>query len=685
MKNKSKKFLFSFISLLLVCIMSFMTACANIPKNDGKNEDNAKDEESTIITPPDLDDSNLEDYGLNQSENFVYSLIYSDLKKQYDTFVGCITLQNGEENSEPAEVYGISYVDYEEGYVDDMGKTYFSAGFIGFQNDFGAVYGKASVGAEIVSVEEKPDEMFSYVYAYGTEDVHMHCVIDNKYVKYDIEDGEIVYEEEPYKEGMDIDLARGNLYNYDIEDYVYIVEELDYVPVYGTSLLGEADYEEIIAEVNKILRTQEANFTYAELESYVVQSQEALYSYLLGLQEETFLGIPTSELVRIVEDLDPMQHLQIGVDENGATTIEIIEVTKLATLWEKIATSLVCAFGIVGGFVCNSLGLSVFGGAIVGASMEVFMQVVINNTPVSDIGWAQVAVAAVSGAIAGGVSKAINGIAARGVGQLFMREVTDTVCDSIIGGSEFFVNSLIAGHSFEEACKNFGYGVIAGAIISGGVKLGASIIKGGTKLIKKTLSFPISNVGDRPLTKLGTDTAGELEEKTIQKAVKKNTKEAVDGIMKYYDESGKLYRSGNNLLANNEYVKNGYKYFTDDQGRIVNASGELYLKNNKRLPISDSMDDIGKGSQQLTDHRGHLIGDRFGGSNGLENLVPQSSKLNQVEYKTLEETWAKALKEGKKVCVDIDVIYKGDSFRPYTFKINYTIDENTFESLFRNI
>lgn len=595
MKNKSKKFLFSFISLLLVCIMSFMTACANIPKNDGKNEDNAKDEESTIITPPDLDDSNLEDYGVNQAENFVYSLIYSDLKKQYDTFVGCITLQNGEENSEPAEVYGISYVDYEEGYVDDMGKTYFPAGFIGFQNDFGAVYGKASVGAEIVSVEEKPDEMFSYVYAYGTEDVHMHCVVDNKYVKYDIEDGEIVYEEEPYKEGMDIDLARGNLYNYDIEDYVYIVEELDYVPVYGTSLLGEADYEEIIAEVNKILRTQEANFTYAELESYVVQSQEALYSYLLGLQEETFLGIPTNELVRIVEDLDPMQHLQIGVDENGATTIEIIEVTKLATLWEKIATSLVCAFGIVGGFVCNSLGLSVFGGAIVGASMEVFMQVVINNTPVSDIGWAQVAVAAVSGAIAGGVSKAINGIAARGVGQLFMREVTDTVCDSIIGGSEFFVNSLIAGHSFEEACKNFGYGVIAGAIISGGVKLGASIIKGGTKLIKKTTVSTISEVGGKKLNKLGNEVVdgglNELQEKTIQKAAKDGAKSAlktpIEELQEKVNSRARIYNNMKHVVENAR-AKNITDFVETSNGGI-SFKGSQYtykLKNGKEAICS---------------------------------------------------------------------------------------------------
>lgn len=705
MKNKIKKFLVSFTCVLLACVMVFMTACSSVPQNEGNNPPSSSDspvsgggnnedsgsnngDNNTPVKPSNPDDTVFEDYELNEAENFVYSLIYSDLTKQYDTFTGYVTLQSNARSAESVEVYGISYVDYEEGYIDESGKTYFSAGFISFPGEPVINQANIDAGLEIVSLEEEYDELFSYVYTYTTEDVHMHCVIDNKYVKYDVVDGVIQYEEEPYVEGMDVDFTRGNIYSYDIEDYVYIVEEQDYVPVSGVSLLGEADYQDIIDEVNRILQTQEANLTYAEIESYVSQSQDALYSYLLGLQEETFMGIPTAELVDIVRDLDPMQHLQIGVDANGTTTIEIIEVTKLPSLWEKIVTSHICSFGIVGGFVCNAVGCPVIGGALIGASMEVFSQVVISNTPVSDIQWAQVAVATVSGAIAGGVSGAINGIATKGVGQLIMKEVADTLCDSVIGGGEFFVNSLIAGCSFEEACKNFGYGVISGAVISGGIKIGSAAIKGGAKLIKKATTSTISAVGGKQLTKLGTeaveDGTSELQEKAIQKAAKKNAKESIDGIMHYYDEDGNLYRIGKDLSPNNEYVKNGYKYITDDQGRVMKASGELHLDEGTRLSINDSMDDIGKGNQLITDQRGHLIADRFGGSNGLENIVPQNGKLNQGQYKALENEWARALSEGKKVSVDIELLYRDGSFRPFAFEINYVIDGKTYEVIFRN-
>ena len=554
MKNKTKRILISFISVLLACVMFFTTACSCAPNDVGNNPPTSSDssvldgdDNNTSVKPSNPDDTDLEDYELNEAENFVYSLIYSDLKKQYDTFTGYVSLQSNARSTETVEVYGISYVDYEEGYIDESGKTYFSAGFISFPGEPVINQSNIDSGLEIVSLEEEYDELFSYVYTYTTEDVHMHCVIDNKYVKYDVVDGVIQYEEEPYVKGMDVDFTRGNIYSYDIEDYIYIVEEQDYVPVSGVSLLGEADYRDIMDEVNRILQTQEANLTYAEIESYVSQSQDALYSYLLGLQEETFMGIPTADLVSIVRDLDPMQHLQIGVDANGSTTIDIIEVTKLPSLWEKIATSLVCAFGTVGGFVCSAIGCPVIGGALIGASMEAFAQVVINNTPVSDIQWAQVAVAAVSGAIAGGVSGAINGIATKGVGQVIMKEVADTFCDSVIGGGEFFVNSLIAGYSFEEACKNFGYGVIAGAVISGGIKIGSAAIKGGAKLIKKATTSTVSDVGGKQLTKLGNEAAedsiSELQEKAMQKSAKNGAEDA-------------LTRSGDDIVNDPKFASN---------------------------------------------------------------------------------------------------------------------------------
>lgn len=152
-------------------------------------------------------------------------------------------------------------------------------------------------------------------------------------------------------------------------------------------------------------------------------------------------------------------------------------------------------------------------------------------------------------------------------------------------------------------------------------------------------------------------------------------KEVKDGTTYYYDDNGKLYRVGNELKPNSEYEINGYKYMTDEKGRIISAEGKLHLKDHDgRLPIRDSIENIGKGDEQAGDDRGHLIGDQFDGSNGLENMVPQDADINRNDFKNLENELAKQVKEGKDVHVKVEPIYDGDSRRPSAIVVTYTID-----------
>ncbi len=71
-----------------------------------------------------------------------------------------------------------------------------------------------------------------------------------------------------------------------------------------------------------------------------------------------------------------------------------------------------------------------------------------------------------------------------------------------------------------------------------------------------------------------------------------------------------------------------------------------------------------------------MIGDRFGGSPKIDNLVSQLSDVNLKEYKKIEEEWAKALKADppKEVSVDVEIIYSGNDMRPDKFIVNYFID-----------
>lgn len=161
--------------------------------------------------------------------------------------------------------------------------------------------------------------------------------------------------------------------------------------------------------------------------------------------------------------------------------------------------------------------------------------------------------------------------------------------------------------------------------------------------------------------------------------------ETVDGKTYYYDDNGKLYRVENELAPNTQYEINGYKYKTDNQGRIVSAEGTLHMKEREgRLPIKDSIEDIGKGDQREGDDRGHLIGDQFDGSNGLENMIPQDANINRNDFKNFENELAKEVKDGKEVTVKIEPIYDDESRRPEAIVVTYSIDGEENVRIFPN-
>ena len=164
-----------------------------------------------------------------------------------------------------------------------------------------------------------------------------------------------------------------------------------------------------------------------------------------------------------------------------------------------------------------------------------------------------------------------------------------------------------------------------------------------------------------------------------------NTVFEVDGEKHYTDDNGEVYRINNDLAANNTYETNGYKYKTDKNGRIISAEGKLQIKDHEgRHDIKDTKADIGKGDEKATDDRGHIIGDQFNGSNGMENIVAQDSALNQREYKDLENQLAKEVNIGNNVHMRVDLNYPGDSYRPGSFLVSYSINGEEFVKVFSN-
>lgn len=165
-----------------------------------------------------------------------------------------------------------------------------------------------------------------------------------------------------------------------------------------------------------------------------------------------------------------------------------------------------------------------------------------------------------------------------------------------------------------------------------------------------------------------------------------NSEVDVEGVKCFTDDSGKIYRKGENLIAKNKYEINGYVYQTDSKGRIASASGQLHLKaERERLPIRDSLRAIGHGNELKTDDRGHLIGDVFDGGNDMGNIVAMDGKVNRSAYKKLENKWRKELESGSAVEVKIKPIYEGDSARPSQFAIVDVIDEKKTSAFLKNL
>ncbi len=328
-----------------------------------------------------------------ETEQFIYQTIFNNYALAYDTFEAVLYLPDG------SEVSGIGYCNYSSYYEKEDGEGgFFPAGFIA---DYGEILPKNEAeDGLIIENLDFTDETYQFVYAYDTESYAEHCVVNGQYVQYGVnQDGALFCETTPYTRG-ECDESLGALYSYDENRFLYDPDMGNYVPINGESLFASIDYDELEAEINKAIEEQNKNFSQQDVVSAAYAAQEAVVSYLLSTQEETFLGYKVSELADAASELDPMECIRITSD--GYVIIDVDnnppEGKEAVAKW----TVGICC-GIV---IAGSTALTIFvpaarplSGAITGAAIDVFMQVVIQNQGVEDIQWNKVAVAAVSGAM----------------------------------------------------------------------------------------------------------------------------------------------------------------------------------------------------------------------------------------------------------------------------------------------
>ena len=157
----------------------------------------------------------------------------------------------------------------------------------------------------------------------------------------------------------------------------------------------------------------------------------------------------------------------------------------------------------------------------------------------------------------------------------------------------------------------------------------------------------------------------------------------LDGITYKTDDNGNVYMVDGKLLPNTTYELNGNKYSTDENGRIIKCEATP-----QRTPENprdnDAQKHAGGEDRHENDQGGHIVSRDLGGDSGEGNLVAMDSRINQSDYKRMENTIKESLDDGNDVSTKTEITYSGDSNRPDKIEVTVTIDGKDTVYIFDN-
>lgn len=129
------------------------------------------------------------------------------------------------------------------------------------------------------------------------------------------------------------------------------------------------------------------------------------------------------------------------------------------------------------------------------------------------------------------------------------------------------------------------------------------------------------------------------------------------------DDNGNIYSVDGKLQPNTTYELNGNVYTTDDNGRIISCEAKP-VRSPENPRDNEAQRQAGGEDRRPNDQGGHIVGRDMNGDGGIGNLVAMDSKINQSDYKRMENDIKAALDEGKDVTTKTEMNYSGDSERP---------------------
>jgi LysM repeat protein len=128
--------------------------------------------------------------------------------------------------------------------------------------------------------------------------------------------------------------------------------------------------------------------------------------------------------------------------------------------------------------------------------------------------------------------------------------------------------------------------------------------------------------------------------------------------------------------------KNGYGFDINVLNRTRHVSGEISLRSVSRSKKNQA--NAGKPDRRDTDDGDHFIAARFNGPRESFNHFAQDANFNRGAYRLLEDGWAKDVRAGHRVFVDIVPHYRGTLKRPDSLTVTWFVDGERFEKEFPN-
>lgn len=152
-----------------------------------------------------------------------------------------------------------------------------------------------------------------------------------------------------------------------------------------------------------------------------------------------------------------------------------------------------------------------------------------------------------------------------------------------------------------------------------------------------------------------------------------NNTYVLDEVTYKTDDNGNIYCIDGKLQPNTTYELNGNIYTTDENGRIISCEAKP-ARSPENPRDNEAQRQAGGEDRRPNDQGGHIVGRDMNGDGGIGNLVAMDSKINQSDYKRMENDIKTALDEGKEVTTKTEMTYSGDSERPDKITVTVTVD-----------